>query len=387
MEEGARVVGNNGRGMGEAEGEPLRTPLYEWHVAHGARMAAFGGYVMPMEYKSILREHQSVRTAVGIFDVSHMAEFWVTGDGAAAYLDRLVTNWPSRLEVGHALYTPMCYPDGGTVDDLLILRLGEDRFLLVTNAANHDDDAAWLQANNLWPARVDIADVSRAVGLIAVQGPDAVRLVSSLATSPVSDLPGFGLREDVEVAGIRTIVSRTGYTGEDGFEIYVPETGHETLAVWEALAAAGAVPVGLGARDTLRLEARLPLYGHELSSEITPLEAGLSPFVKWEKPDDFVGREALWRQKEAGLTRRLVGLKVEGGIARAGYPVHSPEADAHGVGLVTSGSHSPTLGVPIALALVPVAWAKVGTELQVSIRTRTVPARVVRLPFYRREAV
>ncbi len=375
------------RESGRAGGVPLRTPLYGWHEAHGAKMAEFGGYTMPMEYGGILREHQSVRTAAGIFDVSHMAEFWVTGDGAAPYLDRLVTNWPSRLEAGHALYTPMCYPDGGTVDDLLVLRLGADRFLLVTNAANHDDDAAWLRANNLWPARVTIEDVSRNMGLIAVQGPEAVRMVSSLADRPVADLPGFGLREPVEVAGVETIVSRTGYTGEDGFEIYIPEHGRETETIWKALVGAGAVPIGLGARDTLRLEARLPLYGHELSSEITPLEAGLGPFVKWEKPDDFLGREALARQKEAGPGRRLVGLRVEGGIARAGYRVRNPADGGQALGTVTSGSHSPTLGVPIALALVPAAWAKVGTELAVSIRARTVPARVVRLPFYRREAV
>ncbi|MGC8487877.1 MAG: glycine cleavage system aminomethyltransferase GcvT [Clostridia bacterium] len=376
----------------DAMGAPLRTPLTDWHEQHGAKMAEFGGYWMPIEYTGIMREHQAVRREVGIFDVSHMAEFWVTGDGAALYLDRLVTNWPSALPVGHALYTPMCYPDGGTVDDLLVLRMGDERFLLVTNAANHDSDAEWLSSNNLWPARVQIADVSSRMGLIAVQGPQAADLMDSLADRRVSDLASFGVREGVQVAGASVIVSRTGYTGEDGFELYMAEeegegSGVSTRAVWQALAAAGASPVGLGARDTLRLEARLPLYGHELGPDITPLEAGIGIFVKWDKPVAFVGREALARQRENGLTRRLVGLRVDGGIARAGYVVRNAQDPGGDAGRVTSGTHSPTLAVPVALALVPVGWAKVGTELTVEIRSRSVPAKVVRLPFYRREAV
>ena len=368
--------------MAATDADVKDTPLTAWHLERGAKMSVFGGYRMPMEYAGIIQEHQAVRRQVGVFDVSHMAEFLVEGPGAAHYVDHLVTNWPSRLEPGQALYTPMCYPDGGTVDDLLVYRLAETRFMLVTNAGNHDGDAEWLRMANLWPGAVSIEDVSAETGLIALQGPLAVKTLTGLTEAPVDRLPGFGFLDQVPVAGARALVSRTGYTGEDGFEIYLPAA--DTLSVWRTLVDRGAEPCGLGARDTLRLEARLPLYGHELSPSISPLEAGLSPFVKWEKPGEFLGREALWRQHEEGLSRRQAGLRVDGGIARAGYTVLHP--DDGGVGTVTSGTYSPTLGVPVALALLPVGWAKIGTRLLVQVRQRTVPATVVRLPFYRREA-
>jgi len=366
---------------GEHAADVKATPLTAWHEAHGAKMSEFGGYRMPMEYAGIVREHRAVRERAGVFDVSHMAEFLVEGPGSAAFLDYLVTNWPSRLNPGQALYTPMCYPDGGTVDDLLVYRLEADRFMLVLNAANHDSDWDWLEAVNMTPAAAVVRDVSEDTALLAVQGPRAEALLQPLVNVPLAPMAPFTFHEGVEVAGIRALVSRTGYTGEDGFEIYVPPSG--ALTVWEAVLGQGAEPCGLGARDTLRLEARLPLYGHELSPSITPLEAGLSPFIKWDKPGDFLGRAALAQQRERGLTRRLAGLKVDGGIARAGYPVTRP-ADS-GQGVVTSGTYSPTLGVPIALALLPTAWTRVGTGVEVHIRQRRVPASVVRLPFYRRE--
>jgi aminomethyltransferase len=358
------------------------TPLTAWHEAHGAKMAPFGGYRMPVEYAGILAEHRAAREAAAVFDVSHMTEFWVEGAGAAQALDRIVTNWPGRLAPGRALYTPMCQEDGGTVDDLLVYRLGEERWLVVANAGNHAGDWEWLtqQAGGAGHWR----DATAAIGLLAVQGPQAPAVLARVGVDPaVLSLASYQAAADAPVAGRRALlVSRTGYTGEDGFEIYV--RADDTLPVWEALLAAGAVPAGLGARDTLRLEARLPLYGHELSRTITPLEAGLGAFVKWEKPGGFIGREALLAQRQAGLTRRLAGLYVDAGIARDGAPVGL--GDTVG-GVVTSGTFSPTLRRAIALALVPPAWAAEGTELWCAVRGRRLPARVVRLPFYRRPAI
>ncbi len=358
------------------------TPLTAWHEAAGARMGEFGGFWMPIFYEGILQEHRRVRADVGMFDVSHMAEFLVEGDEAGALVDRLVTNWASRLEDGQALYTPMCRPDGGTQDDLLVYRRAANRYLLVTNAGNREDDHRWmLAAAAERPEEVTVRDVSAEVALIAVQGPGAVADVENLADRAVGDIGYYHFREGVSVAGVRALVSRTGYTGEDGFELYV--AAGEAPALWEALVRHGVQPVGLGARDTLRLEARLPLYGHELARDITPLEAGLGSFVKWEKPGGFIGRDALLEQKEAGPRRRLVGLRAEGGIPRAGYAVR--RAGSPGQGVVTSGTHSPTLEVPIAMALVPRAWGvKAGDAVMVEGRGRTVPAVVVKLPFYRR---
>jgi aminomethyltransferase len=362
-------------------GEPgeLKTPLTAWHEAHGGKMASFGGYLMPMEYSGILAEHRAVREATGLFDVSHMTEFFVEGSQVGDELDHLVTNWPGRLETGQALYTPMCREDGGTVDDLLIYRLASDRWLLVTNAANHDGDWHWVleHTRDSLPWR----DASREVALIAVQGPLAVETLRRLgAGDSILSLGSYRAVEGASVAGRETIlVSRTGYTGEDGFEIYVANDA--ALPLWQALVDAGALPAGLGARDTLRLEARLPLYGHELTLDINPLEAGLASFVKWDKPGGFIGREALLDVKTEGPRRRLAGLLVEQGIARAGAPVGRGD-DAGGV--VTSGTFSPTLKRAVALALLPRDWTKVGTSLWCEVRGRRLPAEVVRLPFYRR---
>jgi aminomethyltransferase len=359
------------------------TPLTAWHRRHGAKMAEFAGYWMPMEYTGILDEHRYVRAHVGVFDVSHMAEFRVAGVEAARFLDRLVTNRPSQLEMGQALYTPMCYPDGGTVDDLLVYRLGPNEFWLVTNAANRDSDAAWMnEVRAAYPA-VTVRDESDEVALIAVQGPEAARLLGRLTTgAALSAVPSYHFVRDVHVAGRPVwLVSRTGYTGEDGFEVYLSAEAAEP--VWDALVEAGARPAGLGARDTLRLEARLPLYGHELSPTITPIEAGLGPFIKWDKPDGFVGQEALAALRARGPARRLAGLYVEEGIARAGAAVGREGVEGE-TGVVTSGTFSPTLNRAVALALVPAAWATPGERLWVAVRGRRLPATVVKLPFYRR---
>lgn len=355
------------------------TPLTSWHRQHRAKMMEFGGFSMPIDYGGILDEHQSVRQDVGIFDVSHMGEFYVWGPQAAEFLDYLVTNRPSALAVGQALYTPMCYPDGGTVDDLLIYRLEPERFMLVVNAGNTDKDWDWVStAAGSWD-QVSLSNASADTALIAVQGPKASAVLAPLINIDVGSVAYYHA-EPARLDRVDLLLSRTGYTGEDGFELYIPAA--EALQVWEQLIEAGARPVGLGARDTLRLEARLPLYDHELTPEISPLEAGLSPFVKLDK-DDFIGKEALVHQKAEGLTRRIVGVTVDGGIARPGYPVKAA-AEGEVVGQVTSGTKSPTLGRAIALALVDVNFAKVGTPLWVEIRGKSVPAQVVKTPFYRR---
>jgi aminomethyltransferase len=355
------------------------TPLTAWHQEHGAKMAEFGGYWMPISYQGILTEHEQVRTGVGMFDVSHMGEFSVWGPDAAQFLDRLVTHYPSQLAVGQVLYTPMCHPDGGTVDDLLIYRRGHDQFWLVVNAANRAKDWQWLYQHRLAGETVTLRDESDQTGLISVQGP-----LSASRLQPLVDqsLEAIGYYRFVlgHAVGRPAMISRTGYTGEDGFELYLDRD--DVLPVWTALFDRGVLPVGLGARDTLRLEARMPLYGHELTDEISPLEAGLGAFVKWDKPE-FIGKDALWRQKTQGVTRRLVGLAVDGAIARPGAPV-LVDPEGKPVGWVTSGTFSPTLKRAIALALVPPAHKEVGQVVWVRVRARMARATVVPTPFYHR---
>lgn len=356
------------------------TPITEWHQNHGGKLVEFGGFQMPMDYGSIMDEHAAVRENVGIFDVSHMGEFLVRGPGASAYLDNLVTNTPSGLEPGQALYSPMCYPGGGTVDDLLIYRMSDTEFMMVVNASNIEKDWAWaLDHKSAWPL-VDLTNVSDETGLLAIQGPKARDLLQPLTTINLSELAYYHYISGAIIAGVSVLLSRTGYTGEDGFELYVASS--EALPLWEKLVNRGAVPIGLGARDTLRLEARLPLYGHELSESISPLEAGLGPFVRLKNKANFIARDALERQKSQGLTRKIVGLEVQGGIARSGYQVNDFTGKV--VGIVTSGTFSPTLKTAIALALVPSELTSIGTRLAVSIRGREVPATVVKTPFYKR---
>ena len=356
------------------------TPLTEWHRKHGAKLVEFGGYSMPIDYGSTVNEHRAVRKRAGVFDVSHMGEFIVRGPGASAYLDHLVTNLPSALESRQALYSPMCYPDGGTVDDLLIYRMGDDDFMMVVNASNISKDWDWLlETGRDWPL-LELKNISEEMALIALQGPGALQLLQTMTKLGISELPSYHFVPSAAVAGGPVLLSRTGYTGEDGFELYA--AAQDALGLWEEFVDRGAVPIGLGARDTLRLEARLPLYGHELSESISPLEAGLGPFVRFKNKADFVGRESLERQKSEGLTRKVVGLEVKGGIARAGYQVVDSTGKA--VGTVTSGTFSPTLKTAIALALVSVESTSIGTSLKVIVRGRGIPAVVVKTPFYKR---
>jgi aminomethyltransferase len=363
-------------------GSSRGTPLLSRHVALGARMIDFGGWRMPVQYTSILEEHRAVRERAGIFDLSHMGELFVEGpDAGAALAGALVTDPPS-LAVGRAHYSMICAPDGGVIDDLIVYRLAQDRFLVVANATNAAVVSDAL-AERLDRSRSILDDRSLATALVAVQGPAALRIMRPLADVDLAGLHHYAIAEGA-VAGIPALVARTGFTGEDGFEVFVE--GAAAPELWDVLSAAGAqaglVPAGLGARDTLRLEAGMPLYGNELDRATTPFEAGLGRVVTLSKAGPFVGRDALARAAEAGPRRLLVGLVVRGrGIARHGYPVWS---GSRRTGVVTSGTLSPTLGVPIAMAYVAPADATPGTILDVEIRAARAAAEVVPLPFYSR---
>lgn len=374
-----------------------RTPLYGVYAKHGGKTIDFGGWELPVQFAGIQKEHEAVRERAGLFDVSHMGEFRVGGPQAEAFLQAVTTNDVAKLAAGQAQYSLMCYPDGGTVDDLLVYKLADADYMVVVNAANIGKDWAWLEQQRQerpeWrDGGVRLIDESAATALLALQGPQAERILARLTDAPVAELKPFRFVNGAEVtvgggAGVKALISRTGYTGEDGFELYVRSEDAE--AVWAALLAAGEpdglAPVGLGARDTLRFEARLPLYGQELSADITPLEGGLGMFVALGK-GEFIGREALARQKEAGAPRRLVGVEmIERGIPRAHYPVYDgPGEDARRIGEVTTGTQSPTLKRNVGLALVAREYAALGTELYVDVRGKKLKAVVVKTPFVKR---
>ena len=361
-----------------------RTPLYDEHVALGARMVPFAGWEMPIQYPSgIVAEHRAVRGAAGLFDLSHMGEVYLRGPGAGAAADRLVSSDIAGLEAGAARYGLLCSERGTIVDDVIVYRLEPETYLIVVNASNRDKDVAHMR--RYVPADVSLEDASLDTALIAVQGPRAPVILASVADlevreATVESIPPFGV-VSARVGGARATVARTGYTGEDGFEVFLP--WDRATGPWSRLLAAGGamglLPCGLGARDTLRLEARYSLYGNEIDETTDPIEAGLGWTCRLEK--EFVGRDAIAKAKEHGPTRRIVGLVVDGAVARHGFPVVHDGAE---VGRVTSGTFGPTVGRNVALAYVPVALAKVGTELAVRIRERDVPAKVVKTPFYRR---
>ncbi len=356
-------------------GETLRrTPLFEEHRALGARLVPFAGWEMPVQYEGIKAEHEAVRTHAGLFDVSHMGEVVVKGPQAEEAVQRLVTRDVSRLAAGQAGYAAVCLPGGGTVDDVLVYRTPDD-FLIVVNASNREGDLAHFREHTR-DLDVEVVDESDDWALLALQGPEAANILRSFTETDLSRI-GYYRYEIGEVGGSYAVISRTGYTGEDGFELYVrPDDAPE---VWRRLVEAGAAPTGLGARDTLRLEAGMCLYGNELDRETTPLEAGIGFAVHLDKPVDFVGREALRRGKEAGLEKKLVGFEVEGrGIARHGHEVR---VGGETVGEVTSGTLSPTLNRAIGLALVR---PDVEDSFEVVIREKAVAARAVGLPFYKR---
>jgi glycine cleavage system T protein (aminomethyltransferase) len=343
-------------------------------------MVPFSGWEMPVQYTGIIEEHRTVRGAVGLFDVSHMGEFEVEGPHALADLQWLTTNDVARLDVGQVQYSLLCDPDAGIVDDLTVYRVGSERFMLTVNAGTTESDWAWLMGQSARHHGAAWRDISSDTALIAVQGPKAEALVGRLTDADVTAL-GYYHFAYGRVAGVSALISRTGYTGEDGFELYAPAAEAERL--WTALAEAGradgVAPIGLGARDTLRLEMRYPLYGNDIDRTTNPLEAGLGWVVKPDK-GDFIGRQTIESIRAAGLRRRLVGLEmVERAVPRHGYPVL---ADGAPVGVVTSGSYGPSVDRSIALAYVATAHAGVGTELGVEIRGQVRPARVVKTPFH-----
>ena len=359
-----------------------RTPLFDAHRELGARLVEFAGWEMPVAYGSALEEHHAVRRRCGLFDVSHMGEVELRGPGAEALCQELTVNDVSRLEDGAGQYTVLCNERGGVLDDLVLFRLAPERFLLVVNAANTAADLAWIRRHAA--ASVSVDDRSDELALLALQGPEAERALRTLTPLDLTALRPFTIR-DTTVAGVESQVSRTGYTGEDGFEILVPRA--DARPVWDAVLAAvrhcEGLPAGLGARDTLRLEAGLPLCGTDMDADTTPLEAGIAWVVKLRKTR-FVGREVLARQAAAGPERRLVGLQLEEpGIPRHGNAVWQGGAR---VGTVTSGTKSPTLGVFIGMASVAAAATRPGTAVAVEIRDRRLPAQVVDRPFYRRPA-
>lgn len=360
-----------------------QTPLYETHLRYGGKIVEFGGWLLPVQYSGIIAEHRAVREKAGLFDVSHMGEVLVKGPDALAYLQQVVTNDVARVADTQVQYTPMCYPDGGTVDDLLIYRYGPSEYMLVINAANIDKDYAWLKQNAAG-FDVTVDNISAETAEVALQGPLAQTILAKITAAPLAQIGYYWFLPGVEAAGKQVMISRTGYTGEDGFEIYCkPE---DAAALWEALMTAGEsyglLPAGLGCRDTLRFEACLPLYGHELSPEISPLEAGVGRFVKLDK-GDFNGRTALAQQKEQGLKRKLAGFMLtDRGIARAEYPVL---AAGRSIGKVTSGSFAPSLDKNLGLALVDAEFAGVGQKFDIEIRGKNVAAEVIARPFYKRE--
>ena len=354
-----------------------KTCLYKAHVALGAKMSPFAGFMMPIQYSGIVPEHQAVRQKVGMFDVSHMGEIFVKGPQAEAFINHIFTNEIRGFEPGKVLYGMMCYPDGGTVDDLLVYReYLADHFLLVVNAANIEKDFAWIQEQAQgFDCKLDNA--SDRIGQIAVQGPLAEKTVMDVLGYNEAQSLSFYTFCDVEYNGERLILSRTGYTGEDGFELYT--TRENTVEIWNRLLEAGVVPCGLGCRDTLRFEAGLPLYGDELSPEISPVMAGLGMFCKYEK--DFIGKEALLDQKAGNVVRKLVGIEIEDkAIPRAGYPVLTPEGEE--VGIVTTGYHSISLDKSICFALVDKAYTALDTPLSIGIRKKVFPGKVVKKRFY-----
>jgi aminomethyltransferase len=358
-----------------------RTPLFDWHVAHQARMVEFGGWMMPVQYASIVDEHHATRKGVGLFDISHMGRLKFTGSGAAAFLDRLLTRRVVGMGAGKIRYSLVTNESGGILDDVLVYHLSENHYLLVVNASNRPKIVGWVERHLPSAKDVQFADQTLETAMIAVQGPAALASVTNLVSAPLGEMEYY-TGTSAKIVGVSGLASRTGYTGEDGCELIVPRDA--ALSVWEAVlnagSARGAKPAGLGARDTLRLEAAMPLYGHELSEEIDPYRAGLSFAVNLSH--DFIGRNALSRLKDAPDQPVRVGLALSGKrVPREHYAVLQGGAS---VGAVTSGTFSPTLEKPIAMAYVRRDVAAVGTDLAIDIRGKSEPAQVVELPFYRR---
>lgn len=359
-----------------------RTPLFDEYEKYGGKTIDFGGWELPVQFSSIKEEHLAVRNEAGLFDVSHMGEFFVEGNDALQYLQKLLTNDISKLQIGGAQYNFMCYENGGIVDDLIVYRLEENRFLLCVNAANIEKDFEWM--NQYLFGDVTLTNKSDEYALIALQGPRSVEILQPLTNTDLSEIKPFKFKDPVDIKGNKVLLSRTGYTGEDGFELYgSPEA---IVSIWTILLEAGKdkglVPAGLGARDTLRFESGLPLYGQELSQDISPLEAGLQFAVKLEKESDFIGKEALVKQKEQGIPRKLVGVEmVDKGIPRNGYKVFK---DGKEIGFITTGTQLPSTKRNVGLALIDSNYSEIDTNIQIEIRNKQLEAKIVPTPFYKR---
>ena len=356
-----------------------RTPLYEVHIASGAKMVPFAGYTMPVQYSGVIAEHMAVRTHAGLFDVSHMGEVLFEGPDALASLQKLMTNDFTNMQSGRVRYTLMCNDEGGIVDDLVIYKYSDEKYMAVVNASNRSKDVAWMKEHRLGNAAV--SDISDSVSLIALQGPASADILSSIADPSRIPAKYYTFEDGVDVSGINALVSRTGYTGELGYELYI--SNEDAPKLWQMLLEAGSdlglIPAGLGARDTLRLEAGMPLYGHEMNEIITPFEAGLDFVVKMEK-DAFIGKAALAAKGKP--SRRRVGLAVTGrGIARENEAVYAGDIQ---IGRTTSGTHCPFLGRAVAMAMIDTAHTELDTEVEVDVRGRRVAAKVVPLPFYKK---
>jgi glycine cleavage system T protein (aminomethyltransferase) len=361
-----------------------KTPLYDEHVRLGGNVVDYAGWYLPIQYEGLVPEHEAVRNKVGLFDVSHMGEITIKGKDALAFVDYLMTNDISKVVDNQIVYTFMCQPDGGVVDDLLVYRLGQEDFYLVVNASNTDKDYKWIldQKNDF---EVEIANISDTVGEVAIQGPLAQKVLQKLTKTDLDKITFFTLDRNVDVNGVNCMVSRTGYTGEDGFEIYTTNEG--VVKVWKDLLEAGKeegiMPTGLGCRDTLRFEASLPLYGHEMSETITPLEGGFKYFVKLDKESDFIGKEALNKQWSEGLKRKLAGFEMMGrGIPREGYEI---QKDGKKIGHVTTGYMSPTLKKNIGNALIETEFTELGTEVDIMIRKKPVKAKIISKRFLKKK--
>lgn len=358
-----------------------QTPLYHEHLRLGAKMAPFAGFSMPIQYSGIRQEHEAVRMRAGLFDVSHMGNFFVRGSGALDYLQWLTTNNVAKLQPGEVQYSALCFPDGGVVDDILVYSLAPQSYMIVVNASNIEKDWNWFQEQQKG-FDVVLENLSAEISIISLQGPKALEILARLTPDSLANLPTYSCKY-ITVSGVHMLVSRTGYTGEDGFELF-PET-EKTVAIWKDLLEAGTSdgiePIGLGARDTLRLESGYSLYGHELSDSINPLEAGLGWITDLNK-GDFIGREALLKVKETGLQRKMTGIVMdELAIPRGDCEV---TRDGKTVGIVTSGTLSPTLGKGIALALVESSEAERGTMLGIRIRGSEKTGRACNRYFYKR---
>ena len=359
----------------------LKTPLYDAHVKAGGKIVPFAGYLLPVQYGTgVITEHMAVREKAGLFDVSHMVEVLCQGKDALANLQKLLTNDFTNMVDGQARYSPMCNENGGTVDDLIVYKRGDNDYFIVVNAANKDKDYQWMLDHQF--GEVTFTDASSQYGQIALQGPKAMEILKKLTAEENIPKKYYHAVFDTEVAGIPCIISKTGYTGEDGVELYLASENAEKM--WDTLLEAGKdeglIPCGLGARDTLRMEAAMPLYGHEMDDEISPLETGLKFAVKMGKEEDFIGKKAMEERGEPKITR--IGLKVTGrGIIREHQDIYIGEKK---IGHTTSGTHCPFLGYPIAMALVDAGSVEIGNKVEVDVRGRKVEAEVIALPFYKR---